>query len=107
MIEKVNPAHPDKVADRIAGAIVDLAYKKNNNPKLYTIDLDSAFNKKYLKDDSNLNVDDIKDIRFSKTTLLHIKDHKIDDSSDDLSDITEILEDLASKVSSDSSNTQN
>lgn len=27
MIEKVNPAHPDKVADRIAGAIVDLAYK--------------------------------------------------------------------------------
>ena len=26
MIEKVNPAHPDKVADRIAGAIVDLAY---------------------------------------------------------------------------------
>lgn len=33
MIEKVNPSHPDKVADRIAGAIVDLAYKKNNNPK--------------------------------------------------------------------------
>ena len=23
MIEKVNPAHPDKIADRIAGAIVD------------------------------------------------------------------------------------
>ena len=34
MIEKVNPAHPDKVADRIAGAIVDLAYKKNDNPKI-------------------------------------------------------------------------
>ena len=34
MIEKVNPSHPDKVADRIAGAIVDLAYKKNNNPKI-------------------------------------------------------------------------
>lgn len=26
MIEKVNPSHPDKIADRIAGAIVDLAY---------------------------------------------------------------------------------
>lgn len=26
MFEKVNPAHPDKVADRIAGALVDLAY---------------------------------------------------------------------------------
>lgn len=34
MIEKVNPCHPDKVADRIAGAIVDLAYKKEQNPKI-------------------------------------------------------------------------
>ena len=34
MIEKVNPNHPDKVADRIAGAIVDLAYKKQENPKI-------------------------------------------------------------------------
>lgn len=34
MTEKVNPQHPDKVADRIAGAIVDLAYKKNENPKV-------------------------------------------------------------------------
>lgn len=34
MIEKVNPCHPDKVADRIAGAIVDLAYSKQNDPKV-------------------------------------------------------------------------
>lgn len=34
MIEKVNPQHPDKVADRIAGAIVDLAYVKQENPKI-------------------------------------------------------------------------
>ena len=34
MIEKVNPSHPDKLADRIAGAKVDLAYKKNDNPKI-------------------------------------------------------------------------
>ena len=34
MIEKVNPCHPDKVADRIAGAIVDLAYKVEENPKI-------------------------------------------------------------------------
>lgn len=34
MIEKVNPKHPDKVADRIAGAIVDLAYIKEENPKI-------------------------------------------------------------------------
>ena len=34
MIEKVNPMHPDKIADRIAGAIVDLAYQKEENPKI-------------------------------------------------------------------------
>lgn len=34
MIEKVNPSHPDKLADRIAGAIVDLGYRKNKNPKV-------------------------------------------------------------------------
>lgn len=34
MIEKVNPDHPDKIADRIAGAIVDLGYKIQENPKI-------------------------------------------------------------------------
>lgn len=34
MFEKVNPSHPDKVADRIAGAIVDLAYKKERDPRI-------------------------------------------------------------------------
>lgn len=34
MIEKVNPCHPDKVADRITGAIVDIAYKEQENPKV-------------------------------------------------------------------------
>ena len=34
MIEKVNPAHPDKIADRIGGALVDLAYSKEEDPKI-------------------------------------------------------------------------
>lgn len=34
MIEKVNPRHPDKIADRIAGALVDMAYMKDRNPKI-------------------------------------------------------------------------
>ena len=34
MFEKVNPAHPDKIADRIAGALVDYAYTKEENPKI-------------------------------------------------------------------------
>lgn len=40
MFEKVNPYHPDKVADRIAGAVVDLCYArteggiKSGNPRV-------------------------------------------------------------------------
>lgn len=34
MIEKVNPSHPDKLADRIAGAIVDLAYENETDPQI-------------------------------------------------------------------------
>ena len=61
MIEKVNPSHPDKLADRIAGAIVDLSYKKNNNPKIAVevllghgnchiiIETSETFNKKEIK----------------------------------------------------------
>ena len=34
MFEKVNPAHPEKLADRIAGAIVDFAYVIQKDPKI-------------------------------------------------------------------------
>ena len=34
MFEKVNPSHPDKLCDRIAGAIVDLAYAQEDNPRI-------------------------------------------------------------------------
>ena len=34
MFEKVNPSHPDKIADRIAGALVDLAYRTERNPRI-------------------------------------------------------------------------
>ena len=34
MFEKVNPMHPDKIADRIAGALVDYAYIQSDSPKI-------------------------------------------------------------------------
>ena len=34
MFEKVNPSHPDKIADRIAGALVDYAYTQESNPRV-------------------------------------------------------------------------
>ena len=34
MFEKVNPGHPDKIADRIAGALVDMAYAAEHDPRI-------------------------------------------------------------------------
>ena len=34
MFEKVNPCHPDKLADRIAGALVDYAYAIEHDPRI-------------------------------------------------------------------------
>lgn len=34
MFEKVSPSHPDKIADRIAGALVDLCYLRSDFPKV-------------------------------------------------------------------------
>ena len=34
MFEKVNPGPPDKIADRIAGALIDKAYTIEDNPKI-------------------------------------------------------------------------
>lgn len=34
MIEKVNPKHPDKIADRISGALVDYCYSQEENPRV-------------------------------------------------------------------------
>ena len=34
MYEKVNPQHPDKIADRIAGALVDIAYAQVEDPRI-------------------------------------------------------------------------
>ena len=34
MYEKVSPMHPDKLADRIAGALVDRAYQNDHTPKI-------------------------------------------------------------------------
>ena len=34
MYEKVNPSHPDKLADQVAGALVDLAYRNASDPRI-------------------------------------------------------------------------
>lgn len=57
MFEKVNPEHPDKVADRIAGAIVDLAYSKDKLPKI-AVEVLAGHGKVFIIVESSVNVTD-------------------------------------------------
>lgn len=43
----------------------------------YTVDLDSDFNKKYIAENSNFNINSIKDLEIKDTTLFKIKNSKI------------------------------
>ena len=76
MIEKVNPMHPDKIADRIAGAIVDLGYKIQENPKIAVEVLIGHGNCKIIIESSvKYNETDIFDIvyRITKTNDIAIE----------------------------------
>lgn len=61
--EKVNPMHPDKIADRIAGALVDIAYNKQNNPKV-AIETLIGHNKCYIIAESSYSftLDEVKKV---------------------------------------------
>ena len=73
MIEKVNPDHPDKVADRIAGAIVDLGYKIQENPKIAVEVLIGHGNCKIIIESSvKYNETDIFDIVYRITKINEI-----------------------------------
>ena len=65
MIEKVNPMHPDKIADRIAGAIVDLAYLTDENPKI-AVEVLLGHGKCHVIIETTANLDerDIEDVIF-------------------------------------------
>ena len=74
MIEKVNPSHPDKVADRIAGAIVDLGYKIQENPKIAVEVLIGHGNCKIIIESSvKYNETDIFDLVYRITGTKNIK----------------------------------
>lgn len=60
MIEKVNPQHPDKIADRMAGALVDLAYKIQENPKV-AIEVLVGHGKCHIIAESSVNFENYKE----------------------------------------------
>ena len=68
MIEKVNPSHPDKLADRIAGAIVDLAYKKKKDPKV-AVEVLLGHDNCWITIESNVNFGNAKTGVGNKLTL--------------------------------------
>jgi len=53
MFEKVNPSHPDKIADRIAGALVDYAYATNKDPRI-AVEVLIGHGHCYIIEESNL-----------------------------------------------------
>lgn len=52
---------------------------ENKEFKYYKVNLDRIFNKSFLSENSNVNVNDIKQIRFKEATLLKINNQKIVD----------------------------
>lgn len=64
---------------------------KEKDKKIYTVDLTSAFNKKYISEENNYEEDDFK---VSKTTLLKINNKKIKEHYEDKDEICDKLEEL-------------
>lgn len=74
MIEKVNPKHPDKIADRIAGAIVDYAYTLNDNPKIAVEVLIGHGNcHAIIETDTELSQDSLQNIVYRLAGNVHLK----------------------------------
>ena len=78
MFEKVNPQHPDKVADRIAGAIVDLAYAKSENPKVAVeVLLGHGQCKVFIESSEQFEWDEVKPIVDRITGGMHLYLHSV------------------------------
>jgi len=78
MFEKVNASHPDKVADRIAGAVVDLAYTKAKNPKVAVeILLGHGQCKCFIESSETFEYDEVKQIVDRITGGMHLYLHAV------------------------------
>lgn len=62
--------------------------------KFYTVNLSSVFNNRFLTDESNFDIEKIKDIKFKQTTLLKIENKQIVEYYEGQNDIIEFLKEL-------------
>lgn len=49
----------------------------DNHLSIYVVDTNSAFNKKYISNSSNINPSSIQDLKVKNNTLIHFKDGKV------------------------------
>lgn len=68
--------------------------EKDKALNFYTIDLDSDFNKQYISDTSNLNTNNMKELKVKDITLFKIKDSKISEYIEGNDQIVEELKAL-------------
>ena len=58
---------------------------------IYTVDMSSTFNKKYVSEDANLDVSSIDDLKISGPTLIEFENHEISNHSEGEEKIQEAL----------------
>ncbi len=73
-------------------AYIQIAKTKENALKIYTVNLENAFNIDFLKETSNLSIDNINEIAFSEDTLILVEKGKIINSFEGREDILKQLE---------------
>ena len=73
-------------------AYIQIAKTKENALKVYTVNLENAFNISFLKETPNLSVTNINEIAFSEDTLILVEKGKIINSFEGREDILKQLE---------------
>lgn len=73
---------------------IDSYGTKEDALKVYKVNLNSAFNKKYIGEKSNFAFDQLSEIRFNKATLLKIENGEIIEYYEGTDEITEYLKEL-------------
>lgn len=67
----------DKYLEAYKNNLTYYAMTKEDSVPYYYVELDNSLNKSFITEKSKLNVESAKDLRFSQTTLLRIKEGKI------------------------------
>ena len=78
----------DKYVDYYKSYLAYYKDKVENAVSYYFVDMDDVFNNDFIAEKSNLNVSDVKKLKFSQTALLRISDGKIVSSYEGNENIT-------------------